>query len=206
MCGQILGSLHDHAHQVQRGVHHLRGEVQLRAQAHLRGLQPRLGSPAPAPAQLPASVVTSAAAAAAPHGLDVEGLGAGPGLAALLLPTQVQTQPATVHTQFRLDSRRETQQLEISVSLKLFSFVSDEKCFLLMVEMFSLVTKLAQLLPPAALLDVAGVQAGGGGGGGLLLVPPAQRLLQELGHVPAANLGTEEKVNEQRTSLQCWSS
>lgn len=75
-----------------------------------------------------------------------------------------------------------------------------------MVEMFSLVTKLAQLLPPAALLDVAGVQAGGGGGGGLLLVPPAQRLLQELGHVPAANLGTADKVNEQRTSLQCWSS
>ena len=59
--------------------------------------------------------------------------------------------------------------------------------------------------PPAALLDVAGVQAGGGGGCGLLLVPPAQRLLQELGHVPAANLETVNKVSEHRASLQCWS-
>ena len=59
MRGQVLGRLHDHIDEVQGGVHHLRGQVQLGAEADLGVLEPGLLASA--------SPVTSAS-----HRLDVK--------------------------------------------------------------------------------------------------------------------------------------
>ena len=83
LSGKILRCLNYHVDEVQGGVHHLRGEVELRAQVDLCALQPTVQPEVARPPRAPESAPAS-------KGLDVESLSPGGSSSVLLLSLDVE--------------------------------------------------------------------------------------------------------------------